>query len=212
MLNTADFMYDLNRLRRESKDWGPHTHPNENIYGNNYLNINSISFEDSNSNIITNQWKEIFLFFCFDHEEKYSAVFYIFSVQFWGTPVSQRTLVNNYVLRKQSIQFSLTFTSMLVICQTLSRFYRLFNSVQSLSRVRIFATPWTSALPCFPVHHELPELTQTHVHQVGDAIHPANPLSTPSPPAFNLSQYQGLFQWVSSLHQVAKVLELQLQL
>ena len=134
------------------------------------------------------------MFFCFDHKEKYSAMFYIFNVQFWGTPVSQRTLVNNYVLRKQSIQFSLTFTSMLVICQTLSIFYRLFHSVQSLSHVRIFATPWTSALPGFHVHHELPELTQTHVHRVGDAIHPANPLSSPSPPAFNLSQYQGLFQ------------------
>ena len=63
----------------------------------------------------------------------------------------------------------------------------------------------------FPVHHQLPELTQTHVHWVGDAIQPSHLLSSPSPPAFNLSQHQGLFQWVSSLHQVAKVLELQLQ-
>jgi len=53
--------------------------------------------------------------------------------------------------------------------------------------------------------------TLTHVHQVGDAIQPSHPLLSPSPPAFNLSQHQGLFQWVSSLHQVAKVLELQLQ-
>ena len=63
----------------------------------------------------------------------------------------------------------------------------------------------------FPLHHQLPELTQTHVHWVGDAIQPSHPLSSPSPPTFNLSQHQGLFQWVSSLHQVAKVLELQLQ-
>ena len=62
-----------------------------------------------------------------------------------------------------------------------------------------------------PVHHQLPELTQTHVHQVGDAIQSSHPLSSPSPPAFNLSQHQGLFQGVSSLHQVAKVLEFQLQ-
>ena len=62
-------------------------------------------------------------------------------------------------------------------------------------------------MPGFPVHHQLLELAQTHVHQVGDAIEPFHPLSSPSPPAFNLSQHQGLFQWVSSLHQVAEVLE-----
>ena len=65
--------------------------------------------------------------------------------------------------------------------------------------------------PALPIHHQLPESTQTHVHQVGDAIQHSHPLSSPSPPALNLSQHQGLFQWVSSLHQVAKVLEFQLQ-
>ena len=65
--------------------------------------------------------------------------------------------------------------------------------------------------PGFPVHHQLPELTQTHTHRVGDAIQPSQSLSSPSPPAFNLSQHQDLFQWVSSSHQVAKILELQLQ-
>ena len=55
-----------------------------------------------------------------------------------------------------------------------------------------------------PVHHQLPESAQTHVHWVGDAIQPSHPLSSTSPPALNLSQYQGLFQWVSSSHQVAK--------
>ena len=63
----------------------------------------------------------------------------------------------------------------------------------------------------FPVHHQLPEPTQTHVHWVSDAIQPSYPLLSPSPPAFNLSQHQGLFRWVSSSHQVAKVLEFQLQ-
>ena len=63
----------------------------------------------------------------------------------------------------------------------------------------------------FPVHHQLLELTQTHVHWVGDAIQPYYPLSCPSPPACYLSQHQGLFKWVSSSHQVAKVLEFQLQ-
>ena len=65
--------------------------------------------------------------------------------------------------------------------------------------------------PGFSVHHQLPELVQTHVHQMGDAIQPSHPLSSPSPPAFNLSQHQCLFQWVSSSHQVAKVLQFQLQ-
>ena len=71
--------------------------------------------------------------------------------------------------------------------------------------------PMDYSMPGFPVHHQLPQLTQTHVYQVGDAIQPSHPLSPPSPPAFNLSQHQGLFQWVSSSHQVAKVLEFQLQ-
>ena len=57
----------------------------------------------------------------------------------------------------------------------------------------------------FPVHHQLLELAQTHVHRVGDAIQPSHPLSSPSPPAFNLAQHQGLFQWIRSLNQVAKV-------
>ena len=72
------------------------------------------------------------------------------------------------------------------------------------------ATPWTSTSG-LPVHLQLPEFTQTHVHWVGDAIQPSHPLSSPSPLALNLSQHQGLFQWVSSSHQVAKVLEFQLQ-
>ena len=65
--------------------------------------------------------------------------------------------------------------------------------------------------PGLPVHHQLPEFTQTHVHQVSDAIQPSRPLSSPSPLAPNPSQYQGLFQWVSSLHEVAKVLVFQPQ-
>ena len=65
--------------------------------------------------------------------------------------------------------------------------------------------------PGFPVLHHLLEPAQTHVRWVGDAIQPARPLSSPFPPVFCLSQYQGLFQWVSFLHQMAKILELQLQ-
>ena len=86
------------------------------------------------------------------------------------------------------------------------------SSVQSLSCVRFFATPWIAAGQAgLPVHHQLPEFTQTHVHRVGDATQPSHPLSSPSPPTPNPSQHQGLFQWVNSSHQVAKVLEFQLQ-
>ena len=71
--------------------------------------------------------------------------------------------------------------------------------------------PMNRSTPGLPVHHQLLESTQTHVHRVGDAIQPSYPPSSPSPPAPNPSQHQGLFQWVSSSHQVAKVLEFQLQ-
>ena len=67
--------------------------------------------------------------------------------------------------------------------------------------------PMDCSTPGFSVYHQIPELAQTHVHRVSDAIQPSHPLSSPSPPAFYLSQHQGLFQWVSSLHQVAKILK-----
>ena len=84
------------------------------------------------------------------------------------------------------------------------------NSVQLLSRVQL-CDPMNRSMPGLPVHHQLPEFTQTHVHRVSDAIQPSYPLLSPSPPALNLSQHQGLFKWVSPSHQVAKVLEFQLQ-
>ena len=71
--------------------------------------------------------------------------------------------------------------------------------------------PMKHSTPGLPVHDQLLESTQTHVYWVGDAIQPSHPLSSPSPPALNLSQHQDLFKWVISLHQVAKVLEFQLQ-
>ena len=83
--------------------------------------------------------------------------------------------------------------------------------VQPFSRVQLFVTPMNCSTPGFPVLHHLPEFSQTHVHWVCDAIQPSHPLLSPSPLALNLFQHQGLFQWVSSSHQVTKVLELQLQ-
>jgi len=85
------------------------------------------------------------------------------------------------------------------------------RSDQSLSRVQLFATPTNHSTPGLPVHHQFPEFSQTHVHRVSDAIQPSHPLSSPSPPAPNPSQHQSLFQWVNSLHEVAKVLEFELQ-
>ena len=70
--------------------------------------------------------------------------------------------------------------------------------------------PMNHSTPGLPVHHQLLEFTQTHVHWVGDAIQPSHPLSSPSPPAPNPSQHQSFFQWVNSLHEVAKVLQFQL--
>ena len=83
-----------------------------------------------------------------------------------------------------------------------------FSSVAQLYLT--LCDPMDCSTPGFPVH-QFPELAQTHVHCVGDAIQPSHPLSSPSPPTVNLSQHQGLFKWVSSSHQVAKVLEFQLQ-
>ena len=98
--------------------------------------------------------------------------------------------------------------------KTTMRYYFTLDrkSVQfSLSLCLTLCNPMDCSSPGFPVHHQLLEATQTHVHCVGGAIQPSHPLSSPSPSAFNLSQHQGLFQWVGSSHQVAKVLGFQLQ-
>ena len=87
-------------------------------------------------------------------------------------------------------------------------FYRI-SSVTQLCLT--LCDPTDCSMTGFPVHYQLPELIQTHVHRVSDAFQPSHPLLSFYPPAFNLSQHHGLFQWVSSLHQVAKVLEFQLQ-
>ena len=89
-----------------------------------------------------------------------------------------------------------------------------YGSVQCSSVAHSCPTlcdPMDYSTPGLLVHHQFPELAQTHVHCVSDTIQPSHPLLPPSPPAFSLSQHQRLFQWVSSSHQVAKVLEFQLQ-
>ena len=95
--------------------------------------------------------------------------------------------------------------------QTLVRRFgkKVFSSVAQLCPT--LCDPMKHSTPNLPVHHQLPEFTQTHLHWVGDTIQPSHPLSSPSPLAFSLFQHQGLFKWVSSSHQVAKVLEFPLQ-
>ena len=102
-----------------------------------------------------------------------------------------------------------TFWQQCGLCKGLINIYFIqFSSVaQSCPTL---CDPMDRSMPGLPVHHQLPELAQTHAHQVSDAIQPSHPLLSPSP-VFNLSQHQDLFKWVSSSHQVAIVLELQLQ-
>ena len=95
---------------------------------------------------------------------------------------------HNGILISLSVQFSSVTQSCLTLCNPMNR-----------------------STPGLPVHHQLPEFIQTHAHQVSDAIQPSHPLSSPSPPAPNPAQHQSLFQWVNSSHEVAKVLEFQLQ-
>ena len=90
----------------------------------------------------------------------------------------------------------------------LGRLLEFSHSVQFSSVAQSCLTlchPMDCSTPGLPVHHQLPEFTQSHVHWVGEAIQPSHPLSSPSPPAFNLSQHQGLFKWVSSSYQVTTV-------
>ena len=88
----------------------------------------------------------------------------------------------------------------------------MFSSVQFNQSCLTLCDPMNHSTPGLPVRHQLPEYTQIHVHWVGDAIQPSHPLLSPSPPALNPSQHQGLFQWVNSSHEMAKVLEFQPQI
>ena len=101
--------------------------------------------------------------------------------------IAAMKLKDTYSLEEKSWPTSVQFSSVAQSCPTL-------------------CNPMNHSMPGPPVHHQLPEFTQTHVHQVSDAIQPSHPLSSPSPPALNPSQHQSLFQWVNSLHEVAKVL------
>ena len=113
-------------------------------------------------------------------------------------------------VRKQRLKY-LSKVTWLVRARIENRHFSL-SSVQCSSSVQCLTLcdPMDCSMPGLPVHHQLLEFTQTHVHWVSDAIQPSHSLSSPSPPALNLSQHQGLYKWVSSSHQVARVLESQL--
>ena len=127
--------------------------------------------------------------------------------------------IKNNSFQVHRLKKFLVLQSLLLWSRVLVYFYVLgislsFSSVQFSSVAQSCPTlcdPMNRSTPGLPVHHHLPVFTQTHIHRVSGAIQPSHPLSSPSPSAFNLSQHQGLFQWVSSSHQVAKVLEFQLQ-
>ena len=136
--------------------------------------------------------------------KKWSAItwYWIGIISIVKMPIMRKTIHRFKVI---SVKSSMTFYRTRVNNPKMCRFGSVTQSCLT------FCNPMECNMPGFPVHHQFPELTQTHVSWVGDAIQPSHPLSSPSPLAFKLSQHQGIFQWVSSLHQVAKVLEFQLQ-
>ena len=136
-------------------------------------------------------------------------------VKIWQRRIWWRTLledIDNYLNRHTTIFMSRKIGHrsssllMLLICTDFNDYQ--FNSVtQSCPNL---CDPMNRSTPGLPVHHQLPDFTQTHVHRVGDAIQPSHPLLSPFPPTPNSSQHESLFQWVNSSHEVAEVLELQL--
>ena len=115
-------------------------------------------------------------------EKKKCGLLHLFRGWEWGGETGQGS-------RSKSICVSVQFSSVPQSCPTLRN-------------------PMNRSTPGLPVHHKLPEFTETHVHWVGDGIQPSHPLLSPSPPAPNPSQHQSLFQWVNSSHEVAKVLRI----
>ena len=132
---------------------------------------------------------------CNIQHRDYFIIFYVYLQIFY----------NNY-------QWNITFKNCRSLyCRPVT--YNIKHRLSS-SAAQSFSTLWgpmDCSTPGPPVHHQFREPAQTHVRRLGDAVQPSHPLSSPSPPAFSLSQHQGLFHWVSSSHQVAKVLEFQLQ-
>ena len=138
-----------------------------------------------------------------------------------GTQKELKGLIRNSkdsVTRKQIIQ--LKYRQMIWIGISQRKKYKYMKRCSTFVLIQFSSVsqscpdvcnPMNRSMPGLPVHHQLLEFTQTHVHQVSDTIQPSHPLLSPSPPVPNPSQHQGLFQWVNSSHEVVKVLEFQLQ-
>ena len=163
----------------------------------------------STSNVIFSSWCECHLSseHCLNVILR-SAIFSLGQSNAWGL------LWVEINPRVDSCQFHCAWASSEYLIRVLQSRLKIVHSVQFSSVTQSCPTlcnPMNCSTPGLPVHHQLPESTQNHVHWVGDAIQPPHPLSSPSPPALNLSQHQGLFKWVGSSYQVAKVFEFKLQ-
>ena len=148
-----------------------------------------LSFKNSSYILDTSSLSD--MWFANTFSQPMACLFMFFT---WSLAIYQFILLQIVLLVStlKTPQFTLRFSSVAQLCLTL-------------------CDPMDCSTPGLPVHHQLPEFTQIHVRWVSDAIQPSRPLSSPSSSTFNLSQHQGLFQWVSSSHQVAKVPEFQLQ-
>ena len=133
-----------------------------------------------------------------------------------GGPDSQRNILRINTERKRRDSNNILKIVLIRKQQCWEKIFNwLMSNISSVSSVTqscpTLCNPMNRSTPDLPVHHQLLDFTQTHAHRVSDAIQPSHPLLPPSPPAPNPSQHQGLFQWVNSSHEVAKVLEFQLQ-
>ena len=123
----------------------------------------------------------------------------------WGKSIIK--CLFHYIMQKNKILLILYFNEQTHLVLSTAESDQIRSVAQSCPTL---CDPMNRSMPGLPVHHQLPEFTQTQVHWVSDAIQPSHPLVSPSPPAPNPSQHQSLFQWVNSSHEVAKVLEFQL--
>ena len=124
------------------------------------------------------------------------------------------SLLSKCLLQHHSLKASVLWCSAFFIVQLSHPYMTTGKTISQFSSVAqscpTLWDPMNRSTPGLPVHHQLPEFTQTHIHRVSDDIQPSHPLSSPSPPAPNPSQHQSIFQWVNSSHEVPKVLEFQL--
>ena len=119
----------------------------------------------------------------------------------WGEGTVPKGNPGNFVV-EEGCRCSLSWWQWVYYVVYLSQFSSVAQSYLTL------CDPMNCSMPGLLVHHQLPEFIQTHAHRINDAIQPSHPLPSPSPPALNPSQHQGLFQWVNSSHEVAKVLDI----